>query len=144
PGRAGERGDTRHPLARPRAVGGQPTRSPGRCGGRVVTLGELSQRLRRVDFLDGLGIYVGAHEVALAHVVKRFFTVALRHARTYPLPPATHPGERRQALGQAVLALRGSTTWTRGAPTSACRAPRPRATAFSCRRARGRTWRRCP
>jgi len=50
---------------------------------------------------------VGAHEVALAHVVKRFFTVALRHARTYPLPPATHPGERRQAIAQAVLAFAG-------------------------------------
>ena len=72
-----------------------------------MTLGELSQRLRRADFLDGLGIYVGAHEVALAHVVKRFFTVALRHARTYPLPPATHPGERRQAIAQAVLAFAG-------------------------------------
>ena len=72
-----------------------------------MTLGELTQRLRRADFLDGLGIYVGAHEVALAHVVKRFFTVALRHARTYPLPPATHVAERRQALAQAVLAFAG-------------------------------------
>ena len=72
-----------------------------------MTLGELTQRLRRADFLDGLGIYVGAHEVALAHVVKRFFTVALRHARTYPLPPATHAAERRQALAQAVLAFAG-------------------------------------
>jgi len=72
-----------------------------------VTLGELTQRLRRADFLDGLGIYVGAHEVALAHVVKRFFTVALRHARTYPLPPAAHAAERRQALAQAVVAFAG-------------------------------------
>jgi len=72
-----------------------------------VTLGELTQRLRRADFLDGLGIYVSAHEVALAHVVKRFFSVALRQARTYPLPPATHPAERRQALAQAVLAFAG-------------------------------------
>src|SRR5207247_363015 len=55
------------------------------------------------DFLDGLGIYVGAHEVALAHVVKRFFKVAVRHARTYPLPPAERAAERRQALAQAVL-----------------------------------------
>jgi len=31
-----------------------------------MTIGELSQRLRRADFLDGLGIYVGPHEVALA------------------------------------------------------------------------------
>src|SRR5205823_8572666 len=144
PGRTRDRGDPHHPLARSGAVGRPPARSPGGREREVVTLGELTQRLRRADFLDGLGIYVGAHEVALAHVVKRFFTVALRHARTYPLPPATHVAERRQALGQAVLALRGSTTWTRGAPTSACRAPRPRATAFSCRRARGRTWRRCP
>jgi general secretion pathway protein L len=68
-----------------------------------MTLGELSQRLRRADFLDGLGIYVGAHEVALAHVVKKFFTVALRHARIFPLPPATRAGERRQALATAVL-----------------------------------------
>ena len=70
-----------------------------------MTLGELTQRLRRADFLDGLGIYVGAHEVALAHVVKRFFTVSLRHARTFPLPPAARAPERRQALAQAVLAF---------------------------------------
>jgi len=72
-----------------------------------VTLAELSQRLRRADFLDGIGIYVSAHEVALAHVVKRFFNVALRHARTFPLPPAARAGERRQALAQAVLAFAG-------------------------------------
>ncbi|HZP41452.1 MAG TPA: PilN domain-containing protein [Candidatus Binatia bacterium] len=68
-----------------------------------MTLGELSQRLRRVDFLDGLGIYVAPNEVALAHVEKKLFTVALRHARTFPLPPAARSGERRQALAQAVL-----------------------------------------
>jgi Tfp pilus assembly protein PilN len=71
--------------------------------GHVVTLSELSQRLRRADFLDGLGIYVGPHEVALAHVKKRFFSVWLRHARTFPLPPAGMAAERRQALAQAVL-----------------------------------------
>src|SRR5206468_1343434 len=106
PGRARDRGDADHPLARPGAVGRPPAWPAGREG-EVVTLGALTQRLRRADFLDGLGIYVGAHEVALAHVVKRFFTVALRHARTYPLPPATHPGERRQAIAQAVLAFAG-------------------------------------
>jgi Tfp pilus assembly protein PilN len=67
-----------------------------------VTLAELSQRLRRADFLDGLGIYVGAHEVALAHVAKRFFTVTLRQARAFPLPAGPHSAERRQALVQAV------------------------------------------
>jgi Tfp pilus assembly protein PilN len=72
-----------------------------------VTLGELSQRLRRADFLDGLGIYVGTQEVALAHVSKRFFNVALKRARTFPLPPADRAAERRQALTQAVLAFAG-------------------------------------
>lgn len=72
-----------------------------------MTFGELSQRLRRADFLDGLGIYVGPHEVALAHIVKRFFTVSLRQARTFPLPPASRPGERRQALAQAVVTFAG-------------------------------------
>jgi general secretion pathway protein L len=70
-----------------------------------VTFGELSQRLRRADFLDGLGIYVGTHEVALAHVSKRFFNVSLKRARTFPLPTADRPAERRQALTQAVLAF---------------------------------------
>jgi general secretion pathway protein L len=70
-----------------------------------VTLGELSQRLRRADFLDGLGIYVGPHEVALAHVRKRFFQVRLVSAGTYPLPGVDRPSERRQALAQAVAAF---------------------------------------
>jgi general secretion pathway protein L len=70
-----------------------------------VTFAELSQRLRRADFLDGFGVYVGAHEVALAHVTKRFFRVVLRHASTYPLPPTTRGDERRQALAQAVLSF---------------------------------------
>lgn len=68
-----------------------------------MRLGDLTQRLRRADFLDGLGIYVGAHEVALAHVVKRFFKVAVRNARAYPLPPPAQAAERRQALAQAVV-----------------------------------------
>jgi len=72
-----------------------------------VTLAELSLRIRRADFLDGLGIYVGAHEVALAHVVKRFFSIALRQARTFPLPPSTRAPERRQALAQAVATFAG-------------------------------------
>jgi len=67
-----------------------------------MTIGELSQRLRRADFLDGLGIYVGTHEVALAHVAKRFFRVALRNAATFPLPTVDRTAERRQALAQAV------------------------------------------
>lgn len=70
-----------------------------------MTFAELSQRIRRADFLDGVGIYVGPHEVALAHVRKKFFSVSLRHARTFPLPPASRPTERRQALTQAVVAF---------------------------------------
>lgn len=70
-----------------------------------MTFAELSQRLRRADFLDGLGIYISAHEVALAHVTKRFFTVMVRSARTFPVPSAAHPAERRQAIAQAVLAF---------------------------------------
>lgn len=74
-----------------------------------MTLGELSLRLRRADFLDGLGIYIGPHEMALAHLRKRFFTVTLRRARTFPLPPAGRAGERRQAIVQAVLAFAAET-----------------------------------
>ena len=68
-----------------------------------MTLGELSNRLSRADFLDGFGIYVGTHEVALAHVAKRFFKVVLKQAQSFPLPTAEHPAERRQALAQAIL-----------------------------------------
>ncbi len=68
-----------------------------------MTLVELSQRLGRADFLDGLGIYVGAHEVALAHLKKRFLRIRVEHTGTYPLPGPDRAAERRQAIGQAVL-----------------------------------------
>ena len=67
-----------------------------------MTLGELAQRLRRADFLDGLGIYVGCQQVALAYATKRLFQVKLKHTATFPLPSADHPAERRQALAEAV------------------------------------------
>jgi general secretion pathway protein L len=67
-----------------------------------VTFSELSERLRRADFVDGLGIYVGAHEVALAHLRKRLFQVAVRATRTVPLPGPDEPDARRQALTRAV------------------------------------------
>src|SRR5207253_10614497 len=57
--------------------------------------------------LHGTDISLDTHYVAQAHVLKRTFPVALLHARTYPLPPAAHAAERRQALGQAVLAFAG-------------------------------------
>jgi len=78
-----------------------------------VTFAELSQRLKRADFVDGLGIYVGAHQVALAHLHKRFFQVAVRATRTAPLPGADQPDERRQALTRAVAEF----TRTRGVDT---------------------------
>jgi Tfp pilus assembly PilM family ATPase/Tfp pilus assembly protein PilN len=70
-----------------------------------VTLSELSQRLSRADFVDGLGIYIDDHEVALAHLRKRLFQVAVRGTRTVPLPGADRPDERRLALSQAVAAF---------------------------------------
>jgi general secretion pathway protein L len=73
-----------------------------------VTPGELSQRLKRADFLDGLGIYVGAHEVALAHLRKRLFQVTVRGTRTVALPGADQPDERRQALTRAVAEFTGA------------------------------------
>ena len=56
-----------------------------------MTLGELSQRLRRADFVDGLGIYIGSHEVAFAHLSKRLFQVSVRRTATVPLPGAELP-----------------------------------------------------
>ncbi len=70
-----------------------------------MTLGELSQRLRRADFVDGLGIYVGSHEVAFAHLSKRLFRVTVRRTATVPLPGLELPAERRQALTNAVVAF---------------------------------------
>jgi general secretion pathway protein L len=67
-----------------------------------VTLGE---RLRRADFVDGLGIYIGNHEVALAHLSKRLFRVAVRRTATVPLPGPELPVERRQALTNAVVSF---------------------------------------
>ena len=46
---------------------------------------------------------MGTHEVALAHVSKRFFKVVLKQAQSFPLPAIDHPAERRQALAQAIL-----------------------------------------
>src|SRR5262249_20814981 len=125
-----DRGAGRHlPAAQPGdggrrlgARGGQPRRAAARAlarpcsldgdaadrvdsGEPTVTLGELSQRLRRADFIDGLGIYVGSHEVALAHLTKRLFRIAVRRTATIPLPGPELPAERRQALTNAVVSF---------------------------------------
>ncbi len=44
------------------------------------------QRLRKADFLNGIGIAVGIRDVSFVHVRKRVMRVSLRHARTVPLP----------------------------------------------------------
>jgi Tfp pilus assembly protein PilN len=58
--------------------------------------------VRRPDFLDGLGVYVGATDVAIAGVSKRLLQVRLREALSLPLPPRDQADARRQALTQAV------------------------------------------
>jgi Tfp pilus assembly protein PilN len=70
-----------------------------------MNLATFSLRMRRVDFLDGLGVYVEAEQVSLAHVRKRLVRVALRHECSYPLPPPNQRAERTQALSQAVAAF---------------------------------------
>ncbi len=75
--------------------------------GCPLTIGEFLQRASRADFIDGLGIYIGPHEVALAYISKTFFKLAVREVRTYPLPPTERAAERRQALVQALLGFAG-------------------------------------
>ena len=58
--------------------------------------------MRRPDFLDGIGIAVGANEVGLAAVSKRLFQVRVRAIETTTLPGRDRPAERRQALAAAV------------------------------------------
>jgi general secretion pathway protein L len=67
-----------------------------------MDLSTFSQRVRRLDFLDGLGIYVGPEHVALALVRKRLLNVSLVASRTYPLAPIATPEERAQSLTDAV------------------------------------------
>jgi Tfp pilus assembly protein PilN len=80
-----------------------------------MDLTTFSQRIRRIDFLDGLGIYVGPEHVSLALVRKRLLRVALVHNRTYPLAPVTRPEERVANLTEAVGAFRRETKVEPGA-----------------------------
>lgn len=70
-----------------------------------MDLTTFSQRVRRVDFLDGLGIYVGPEHVSLALVRKRLLRVSLVESRTFPLAPVARPEERAQGLTHAVAAF---------------------------------------
>ena len=61
--------------------------------------------MKRPDFLDGLGIYVGPQELALAAVSKRLFQVKVTATRVVPLPGRELAVERRAALVDAVRAF---------------------------------------
>lgn len=65
-----------------------------------MDLAATVQRLAKIDYLDGLGLAIGAQEVSFAHVAKRFFRVSLRHAWTAPLPESGR--ERVEAFGRAL------------------------------------------
>jgi general secretion pathway protein L len=61
--------------------------------------------VRRPDFLDGVGIYVGPTDLAIAAVTKRLFQVRLRHAHVTSIPPPEAAAERRQAIVAVVKAF---------------------------------------
>jgi general secretion pathway protein L len=67
-----------------------------------MDLATFSHRIRRADFLDGLGISLEPERVSLAHVSKRLLRVVLRHGRTSPIAPSSRLAERTQSLAQAV------------------------------------------
>jgi len=70
-----------------------------------MDLATFSRRVRRADFLDGLGIYIEADRVSLAHVRKRLLRVSLRERASYPLAASSRPEERARTLTEAVAAF---------------------------------------
>jgi Tfp pilus assembly protein PilN len=69
-----------------------------------MDLGATIKRLRRAEFIgDGLGVYVGPHELGLVHLSKGLFRVGVREVQSVPLPGTEHPAERRHVLTDAVL-----------------------------------------
>ncbi len=69
-----------------------------------MDLGAAFKRLQRAEFIgDGLGVYVGPHDMGLAHLAKGLFRVTVREALAVPLPGKEHVAERRRALTDAVL-----------------------------------------
>lgn len=58
------------------------------------------QGLTKIDYVDGLGLAVGAHDVSFAHITKRFLRVSVLQARSLPLPE--DGAERADALVQAL------------------------------------------
>jgi len=68
-----------------------------------MDIGGAVRRLRRAEFIgDGMGVYVGPHEVGLAHLSKGFFRVQVRDVLAVPLPGKNHPAERRHVLTDSV------------------------------------------
>ena len=65
-----------------------------------MDLTATAQRLSKIDYLDGIGIAVGAREVSFVHSTKRFFRVALHKVRTLPLPEDREG--RLSVLGNAL------------------------------------------
>lgn len=58
------------------------------------------QGLTKIDYVDGLGLAIGAREVSLAHITKRFLRVSVLQAQSLLLPESD--SERAEALEQAL------------------------------------------
>jgi Tfp pilus assembly protein PilN len=58
------------------------------------------QGLSKIDYVDGLGIVIGAQDISFAHVKKRFLRVAVLQAQALPLPEAGP--ERDDAIERAL------------------------------------------
>jgi Tfp pilus assembly protein PilN len=58
------------------------------------------QGLTKIDYVDGLGLAIGAQDISFAHITKRFLRVSVLQARSLPLPESG--SERAEALEQAL------------------------------------------
>src|SRR5258708_19263939 len=58
------------------------------------------QSLTKIDYVDGLGLAIGAREVSFAHVKKRFLRVSVLQTYSISLPESGE--ERAAALEQAL------------------------------------------
>ncbi len=65
------------------------------------------KRLTTLDYLDGLGIAVGTHDISFVHTTKRFLQVALKKVRTVPLPDTSEdrPAFMRRAVADFLKDL---------------------------------------
>lgn len=58
------------------------------------------QGLTKIDYVDGLGLAVGAQDVSFAHIAKRFLRVSVLQARALPLPYTG--AERAEAIERGL------------------------------------------